>query len=146
MGIFAGASNAHPDVYINVQASDPVIGTPRRLPGNHLESIVRPTVVQGAYGFRLSPDAPEVLDFDARRSPIFMAAVFDGAAAAEPGQQVDDGTPVHLTIPTDNPWVPLRILGLGKQASAAIEADVFLLTDEKPSLLPFAGGVRCAVP
>lgn len=89
-----------------------------------------------AHGFRLSPDAPEVLDFYAKRSPIFLAAVFDGDAASARGQQAGDGTPVHLTIPTDNPWVPLRILGLGKQASDRVEADVYLLTDEKPRLLP----------
>jgi hypothetical protein len=88
------------------------------------------------HGFRLSPDAPEVLDFYAQRSPIFLAAVFDGEAAAERGQRVGDGTPVHLTIPTDNPWVPLRILGLGKQPSESVEADVFLLTDGAPSLFP----------
>jgi hypothetical protein len=88
------------------------------------------------HGFRLSPDAPEVLDFYAQRSPIFLAAVFDGNAAAERGQAVGDGTPVHITIPTTNPWVPLRILGLGKQPEDFIRADVFLLTDEKPALLP----------
>ena len=69
------------------------------------------------HGFRLPPDAPEVLDFYADRSPIFMAAAFDADAAAERGQAIGDGTPVHLTIPTDNPWVPLRILGLGKAAA-----------------------------
>jgi hypothetical protein len=88
------------------------------------------------HGFRLSPDAPEVLDFYARRSPIFLAAVFDGESAAARGQQLGDGTPVHITMPTENPWVPLRILGLGKQAQDFIQADVFLLTDEKPALLP----------
>jgi hypothetical protein len=88
------------------------------------------------HGFRLSPDAPEVLDFYAARSPIFLAAVFDGAAAEARGQQLGDGTPVHLTIPLDNPWVPLRILALGKKASDLVEADVFLLTDAKPRLLP----------
>lgn len=88
------------------------------------------------HGFRLSPDAPEVLDFYARRSPIFLAAVFDGEAALARGQQVGDGTPVHLTIPTSNPWVPLRILGLGKQPDDLVEADVFLLTDDEPALLP----------
>jgi hypothetical protein len=88
------------------------------------------------HGFRLSPDAPEVLDFYAQRSPIFLAAVFDGQAALDRGQQLGDGTPVHLTIPTDNPWVPLRILGLGKQDADIVEADVFLLTDERPRLLP----------
>jgi Uncharacterized protein conserved in bacteria (DUF2330) len=88
------------------------------------------------HGFRLSPDAPEVLDFYAKRSPIFLAAVFDGESAAARGQQVGDGTPVHLTIPTSNPWVPLRILGLGKQPSDRVEADVFLLTDSEPAILP----------
>ncbi|MEX0750809.1 MAG: DUF2330 domain-containing protein [Dehalococcoidia bacterium] len=88
------------------------------------------------HGFRLSPDAPEVLEFYASRSPIFLAAVFDGDAAAARGQQVGDGTPVHITIPTDNPWVPLRILALGKQPGDGVAADVFLLTDDEPALLP----------
>ena len=92
-------------------------------------------------GFRLSPDAPEVLDFYAARSPIFLAAVFDSGAAAERGQQLGDGTPVHITIPTDNPWVPLRILGLGKQADDFVDAEVYLLTDEKPAILPKPGNL-----
>jgi len=91
------------------------------------------------HGFRLSPDAPEVLDFYANRSPIFLAAVFDSTAAAERGQVFGDGTPVHITMPTDNPWVPLRILGLGKQAEEFIFADVFLLTDRGPEFLPAVG-------
>ncbi len=90
-------------------------------------------------GFSLPPDAPEVLDFYANRSPIFMAASFDADAAAERGQAIGDGTPVHLTIPTDNPWVPLRILALGKSAAETVQADVYLLTDERPTLLPSPG-------
>ena len=93
------------------------------------------------HGFRLPPDSPEVLDFYADRSPIFMAAAFDADAAAERGQAIGDGTPVHLTIPTDNPWVPLRILGLGKAAGELVEADVYLLTDMRPALLPKAGAL-----
>jgi hypothetical protein len=88
------------------------------------------------HGFRLPPDAPEVLDFYARRSPIFMAAVFDADAARERGQQIGDGTPVHLTIPTDDPWVPLRILSLGLEEREVVQADVYLLTDHAPNLLP----------
>jgi hypothetical protein len=91
------------------------------------------------HGFRLPPDAPEVLDFYANRSPIFMAAVFDADAAAARGQAVGDGTPVHLTIPTDDPWVPLRILALGKSEAETVEADVYLLTDHRPALLPAPG-------
>ena len=90
------------------------------------------------HGFRLPPDAPEVLDFYAQRSPIFLAAVFDADAAAQRGQNVGDGTPVHITIPTPNPWVPLRILGLGKLSGEPVDADVFLLTDRRPAMLPAA--------
>jgi hypothetical protein len=93
-----------------------------------------------AHGFRLPPDAPEVLDFYARRSPIFLAAAFDADAAAARGQQVGDGTPVHITIPTDNPWVPLRILALGKTGEERVQADVYLMTDEAPALLPAPTG------
>jgi len=91
------------------------------------------------HGFRLPPDAPEVLDFYARRSPIFMAAVFDADAARERGQAIGDGTPVHITIPTTNPWVPLRILALGRTPAERIDADVYLLTDRAPAMLPEPG-------
>jgi len=93
-----------------------------------------------AHGFRLPADAPEVLDFYASRSPIFLAAAFDADAAAARGQRIGDGTPVHITIPTANPWVPLRILALGKQGNDPVQADVYLLTDRKPALLPLARG------
>ena len=91
------------------------------------------------HGFLLSPDAPEVLDFYARRSPIFLAARFDADAVRQRGVALGDGTPVHITIPTSNPWVPLRILGLGRQPAERINADVFLLTDQRPALLPGDG-------
>jgi hypothetical protein len=95
------------------------------------------------HGFGLSPDAPEVLDFYAARSPFFLAAAFDPTRAKARSQQLGDGTPVHLTIPTSNPWVPLRILGLGLQPNDAVQADVYLLTDRKPAMLPrLRGGVR----
>jgi hypothetical protein len=94
------------------------------------------------HGFGLSVDAPEVLDFYAARSPVFMAASFDARAASARRQRLGDGTPIHLTIPTAEAWVPLRILGLGHQPSGAVQADVYLLTDRRPALLPgpAAGG------
>jgi hypothetical protein len=85
-----------------------------------------------------------VLDFYAERSPIFMAASFDADAAAARGQAIGDGTPVHLTIPTKNPWVPLRILALGKSASETIQADVYLLTDDRPAMLPDPDSILAA--
>ena len=91
------------------------------------------------HGFVLTPDAPEVLEFYARRSPIFLAARFDGDAASERGTQLGDGTPIHLTIPTQNPWVPLRILALGRRGIEPVQADIFLLTDDRPRLLAGPG-------
>jgi hypothetical protein len=92
------------------------------------------------HGFRLPPDAPEVLDFYASRSQIFLAGAFDADAARDRGQQIGDGTPVHITIPTAHPWVPLRILALGKGATEGVQADVYLLTDRRPTLLPAPNG------
>ncbi len=90
------------------------------------------------HGFLLTPDAPQMLDFYARRSPIFMAARFDASRARRLRQNTGDGTPIMLTIPTSAPWVPLHILSLGLDKSRVIDADVFLLTDNRPKLL--AGG------
>jgi hypothetical protein len=91
-----------------------------------------------ANGFFLPPDAPEALDFYARRSPIFMAARFDLQRARQDELQAGDGVAVHLTIPTDRPWVPLRILGLGRGSEEIVEADVFLLTEREPAMMPAA--------
>ena len=94
------------------------------------------------HNFFLTPDAPEVLEFYAARSQIFMAARFDASRAKALGQRSGDGTPIMLTIPTDQPWVPLRILSLGLPKSQAVDADVFLLTDEKPDLLAGGSGLE----
>lgn len=90
------------------------------------------------HGFLLTPDAPAMLDFYGRRSPIFMAARFDASRARQLAQNTGDGTPIMLTIPVREPWVPLHILSLGLDKAAVVDADVFLLTDAQPKLL--AGG------
>jgi hypothetical protein len=87
-------------------------------------------------GFSLTPDAPEVLRFYAQRSKIFMAARFIPKKAKKEKLETGDGIPIHLRIPTDNPWVPLRVLALGKKPFADITADVYLLTDIEPAILP----------
>ncbi|HEV3475627.1 MAG TPA: hypothetical protein VG602_09720, partial [Actinomycetota bacterium] len=92
------------------------------------------------HGFLLPPDAPEVLDFYAERSPIFMAAKFDATEAARRGLEAGQGISIHLSIPTDDPWVPLRILALGQSGAAVVKADVFLLTPQEPELLPGPAG------
>ena len=90
-------------------------------------------------GFTVSPGLPAMLDFYARRSPIFLTATFDPAAVAARGQTIGDSTPVQITIPTANPWVPLRILSLAKDPDDVVTADVFLLTDHQPALLSGPG-------
>jgi hypothetical protein len=94
------------------------------------------------HGFLLTPDAPEVLEYYSRRSPVFMAARFDAAAASQRGQRSGDGTPIHLTIPVARPWVPLRILALGRDRDSVVQADVFLLTDHRPNLLTGDQGLQ----
>jgi hypothetical protein len=96
------------------------------------------------HGFLLTPDAPEVLDYYSQRSPIFMAARFDAASAGALGQNAGDGTPIHLSIPVDRPWVPLRILALGRDADSIVKADVFMLTDQRPQLLTGDQGLDLA--
>ncbi len=96
------------------------------------------------HGFLLTPDAPEVLDFYSQRSKVFMAARFDATRAQELGQGSGDGTPIMLTVPTDEPWVPLRILALGLDDTQVVNADVFLLTDDRPALLAGDQGVQVA--
>jgi hypothetical protein len=93
-------------------------------------------------GFLLTPDSPEVLDFYAQRSPVFLAAKFDASRAAEQGLSSGQGTPVHITMETPRPWVPLRILGLGLEAQELVQADVFLLTDDEPELLAGGSGLN----
>ena len=78
-----------------------------------------------------------------------MAAAFDTKAARVQNLNEGDGTPIHLTIPTPAPWVPLRILGLGKKPAELIQADVFLLTDRTPSIgrhVYLSCGKACARP
>jgi hypothetical protein len=98
----------------------------------------------GENGFGLTPDAPEILDFYAERSPVFMAAKFDVDAARRRGVGAGEGVSIHLTIPTDDPWVPLRILSLGQDGETTIEADVYLLTEREPALLPGPAGIFAA--
>lgn len=87
-------------------------------------------------GFDLGEGVGDLLGFYADRSPYFMAARFDPQRAERLDQSVGDGTPIHLAMPTEDPWVPLRILGFDKPAGEVVEADVFLLTEREPTLLP----------
>lgn len=85
-------------------------------------------------GFALPGDTSDTLEAYSRRSPYFMAAKFDASKARARGLTSGDGIPIHLTMPLQQPWVPLRILATGKPDAEVVGADVFLLTDGEPDL------------
>lgn len=86
-------------------------------------------------GFELGDGAAELLDFYSDRSPFFLAAKFDAAAAAADGFSSGDGIPILVEMPTDRPWVPLHILAFDKPGGEIVTADVFLLTPDRPELV-----------
>lgn len=88
-------------------------------------------------GFALppGPETEHLLEFYGSRSPYFLAARFDPEAAAQDDFVSGDGIPVQITVPTERPWVPLHILHGAVPDSEIIEADVFLLTPDRPDLL-----------
>jgi hypothetical protein len=88
------------------------------------------------HGFDLTPDTPVVLGRYSSAGAIFALAKYDNEDAVKRGLAEGQGTVIHFTIPTSAPWIPLRILALGKGGPEIVEADLFLLTDHVPSLSP----------
>jgi hypothetical protein len=93
----------------------------------------------GKNGFDLTPDTPAVLGHYSDQGAVFALAKFDSLAATKKGLVEGQGTVIHFTIPTPAPWVPLRILALGKHHSEIVDADLFILTDRRPDLEPAVG-------
>jgi len=89
-----------------------------------------------ANGFDLTPDTPTVLGRYSSAGDVFALAKFNGLAAQRQGLIQGQGTVIHFTIPTPRPWIPLRILALGKPPTEVVNADLFLLTDHRPILAP----------
>jgi uncharacterized protein DUF2330 len=87
-------------------------------------------------GFALTPDTPKVLGQYSDRGAIFALARFNNKAAVQRGLAEGQGTVIHFTIPTKAPWIPLHILALGKAPNEQVQADLFILTDQQPKLLP----------
>ena len=76
-----------------------------------------------------------MFDFYGDRTDIWLASRFDADAALEDGFISGDGIPVQITMPVDRPWVPLHILHGASPDTDIIEADVFLITPDRPDLL-----------
>jgi hypothetical protein len=87
-------------------------------------------------GFPLDFNADYIFAHYGSRKAIFAAARFDRTEAQKRGILEGQGETIHFTIPTPGPWIPLRILTLGKTASEPVNADLYILTPDKPSLAP----------
>jgi uncharacterized protein DUF2330 len=87
-------------------------------------------------GFDLTADTPDVLGQYSSKGAIFALAKFDRVAVEQKGLIEGQGTVIHFTVPTPAPWIPLRILALGKSATEVVDADLFVLTDQIPSFDP----------
>jgi len=90
-------------------------------------------------GFDLTPDVPTVLGGYASKGAVFALARFNRGSAAGRGLIEGQGTVIHFVIPTRAPWIPLRILALGKAPNEIVDADLFVLTDAAPSFAPTPG-------
>jgi Uncharacterized protein conserved in bacteria (DUF2330) len=88
----------------------------------------------GRNGFDLTPDTPRVMQRYSSAGAIFALAKFDNKEAIKRGLSEGQGTVIHFTIPTKAPWIPLQILALGKNQLELVDADLFILTDDAPSL------------
>ena len=88
------------------------------------------------HGFRLPPDAPEVLDFYANRSPDLHGrrASTPTPPRARPGGRRRHARPSHH--PHRQPVGPAAHPGPRPDRGRDVHADVFLLTDERPPCCP----------
>lgn len=93
------------------------------------------------HGFDLTPDAGQVLGPYDSKGSVFALARFDALEAARRGLVEGQGTVIHFTIPTPAPWIPLRILSLGKGGTEVVNADLFVLTPHRPSFAPELDGL-----
>lgn len=95
-----------------------------------------------ANGFDLSPDAPKVLGAYSDEGAIFALAKYDASDALDRGLIQGQGVVIQFTVPTKAPWIPLRILAFGKSSSQVVDAELFVLTDDRPSFSPEIGSIQ----
>jgi len=95
----------------------------------------------GKNGFDLSPDAPKVFGAYSDAGAIFALAKYDVAEASARGLTRGQGVVVHFTIAAKAPWMPMRILAFGKTPTQVVDAELFVLTDDRPSFSPLIGSI-----
>lgn len=78
-----------------------------------------------ANGFAIDAEThAHVLQY-AKGSPIFMAAKYNAARAAEQRLIFGDGAPVLITLKVPHPWIPFEVLAAGSQ----VQADLYMISD-----------------
>ncbi len=92
-------------------------------------------------GFDLTRDTPAVLGQYSSSRAVFALARFDRADARSRGLVQGQGQVIQFTIPTKAPWIPLRILALGKAGVEYVDAELFVLTDHRPTFYPTIGSM-----
>lgn len=85
------------------------------------------------HDFLMTPDTDDLLA--TYRANIFALAKFD---KVEAGQKFvrGQGVVIDFEIPLPGPWIPLRILSLGKHEAEIVNAHLFMLTPERPVITP----------
>jgi uncharacterized protein DUF2330 len=85
------------------------------------------------HGFEMTADAPKLLQ--TYKADIFALAKFDAKQAA--GRFIEgQGVVIDFAIPLPSPWIPLRILTLGKHADEQVLGHLYFLTDQAPAIAP----------
>lgn len=85
------------------------------------------------HGFDMTRDAPDLLA--KYKTNIFALAKFDTKEAS--GKFIEgQGVVIDFEIPLAAPWIPLRILTLGKHANEPVQGHLYFLTDEAPAIAP----------
>ncbi len=85
------------------------------------------------HGFDMTADTDDLLA--SYPANIFALAKFEKKEAAKRFVE-GQGVVIDFEIPLPGPWIPLRILSLGKQGTEIVNAHLFMLTPERPIITP----------
>lgn len=85
------------------------------------------------HDFLMTPDTDDLLA--QYKANIFALAKFDKTEAQKKFVQ-GQGVVIDFEIPLPGPWIPLRILTLGKLEAEVVNAHLFMLTPERPVITP----------
>ena len=91
------------------------------------------------HGFDMTADTDDLLA--TYKANIFALAKFDKNEAQKKFVQ-GQGVVIDFEIPLPGPWIPLRILSLGKHEAEIVNAHLFMLTPERPMISPRLDSIK----